>query len=66
MIHIKEIINNKKYMSNNTKCPQCKGEAVRVLEEGRYYLRCYECGANTIAKTVSAMKQELEDIYGDN
>jgi len=39
-------------MKPNTTCPKCSNEAHRVLTEGRYYIQCCFCGANTIAKTI--------------
>jgi len=67
MENIKNIINRKKneiVRSHITKCPICSSQASRVFEDGRYYIYCVTCGANTIAKEISAMSKELEDIYG--
>ena len=67
MENIKNIINRKKNETvrlHNTTCPHCSSHASRVFEDGRYYIHCVTCGANTIAKEISAMSKELEDIYG--
>lgn len=53
----------KKSMSVETICPHCKNEARRVLREGRYFISCSFCGAETIAKTISAWQTELNNIY---
>jgi len=51
-------------MKNYVTCPMCSNkEAHRILRDGRYYIYCTSCGADVLAKTISAMKKELADIY---
>ena len=67
MEHIKEIIKNRKDNSI-TSCPQCGKEARRILEDGRYYIRCTWCGYDNLARFVASknsIKEELDYIYGD-
>ena len=41
-----------KNRKSDTTCPKCSNSAHRVQNEGRYYIRCSWCGADTIAKTI--------------
>ncbi len=65
MEHIKNIIKDRYMKKDMITCPFCGNkEAHKILREGRYYSYCLTCGADVPAKTISAMKREMEDIYG--
>jgi ribosomal protein S27AE len=55
-------------MKTNTKCPMCGGDAKILLEEHKYWLRCFNCEYRDILKQAGriyrnkiAVKQKLKE-----
>lgn len=64
MQHIKEIISWKKRQiaGKRITCRRCKGEAVIILNEHRFYVQCATCNFYGLLKTYNLGENDLNAL----